>query len=135
MLELSFSFEACSEAPGYNNNWPSDITVWINGAEVFTFRSAGDYGDKRGIYTPSWWPECATQYGELHSLDIRRDGCFGDGIKTSDENVESLKISEGDFISFRIGVKQDAEYTGGLNLFGENFGNYRQDIRMSAKLE
>jgi predicted transcriptional regulator len=135
LLELGFSFEACSEAPGYNNDWPSDITVWINSREVFTFRSPGDFGGKRGIYTPAWWPDDATQYGELHRLQIRQEGCFGDGRKTSDENPESLKVCEGDFVSFRIGVKKDAEYAGGLNLFGENFGNYRQGIRMSAKLE
>ena len=29
--ELSFTFEICSEADGYNNNWASDITVRING--------------------------------------------------------------------------------------------------------
>ncbi|MDR1900760.1 MAG: helix-turn-helix domain-containing protein [Treponema sp.] len=56
VLELHFSFEVCSETAGYNNDWPSDITIWINHEEVYTFRCAGDYGDKRGIYNPDWWP-------------------------------------------------------------------------------
>jgi predicted transcriptional regulator len=135
LLELSFSFEACSEAPGHNNEWPSDITVWINSIEVFTFRCAGDYGDKRGIYTPSWWADEATQYGELYRIAISGEGCFLDGRKTSDFNLASLRITEGDFVSFKIGVKKGAEYAGGLNLFGEDFGNYRQNIEMTAKLE
>jgi predicted transcriptional regulator len=135
VLETSFSFEACSEAPGYNNDWPSDITVWINNKEVFNFRCAGDYGGKRGIYTPSWWPENSTQYGELHRLVIHREGCYGDGRKTSDHNLETLGISRGDYVSFKIGVKEDAECVGGINLFGESFGNYKQSIEMSAKLE
>ena len=135
LIELSFSFEACSEAPGYNNDWPSDITVWINNRELFTFRSAGDFGDKRGIYNPDWWPDASTQYGELHHLDITREGSFGDGRKVSDLNLDVLKITRGDFISFKIGVKEDAEYVGGLNLFGEQFGNYKQNILMTAKLE
>jgi predicted transcriptional regulator len=135
IIEVSFSFEACSEAPGYNNDWPSDITLWINQKEVFTFHSAGDYGDKRGIYNPAWWPDGSTQYGELHHLEITSHGCFGDGRKSSDYNLEELGITEGDYISFKIGVKEDSEYPGGLNLFGEDFGNYRQNIVMTAKLE
>ncbi|MDR2631832.1 MAG: helix-turn-helix domain-containing protein [Spirochaetaceae bacterium] len=133
--ELSFSFEACSEAPGYDNEWPSDITVWINHQEVFTFRSAGDYGGKRGIYNPDWWPDTSTQYGELHRLEIFAQGCFGDGRKSSDLTLEELRVSEGEYISFKIGVKEDNEYPGGINLFGEHFGNYRQNISLSAKLE
>ena len=31
---LEFSFEACAEAPGYRNEWPSDIGVSVNGVEV-----------------------------------------------------------------------------------------------------
>jgi predicted transcriptional regulator len=135
LAELSFSFEACSEAPGYNNDWPSDITLWINGQEVFTFRSTGDFGGKRGIYNPDWWPSDSTQYGELHHLDINQKGCFGDERKSSDLNLETLRIDEGDFISFKIGVKQDAEYVGGINLFGEQFGNYKQGLIMTAKLK
>jgi predicted transcriptional regulator len=135
LLELGFSFEACSEAPGYDNDWPSDITLWINNTEVFTFRSAGDYGGVRGIYNPGWWPDSATQYGELHRLEITDQGCFGDNRKTAEHNLESLGVSEGDYISFRIGVKEDAEYAGGINIFGEHFGNYRQGIEMSARLE
>jgi predicted transcriptional regulator len=135
LLELGFSFEACSEAPGYSNEWPSDITIWINHEEVSTFRSPGDYGGKRGIYSPSWWPDDATQYGDLHRIEINSEGCFCDERKTSTMNLESLHVTEGNFISFKIGVKEDAEYAGGINLFGEHFGNYRQDIEMTVKLE
>jgi predicted transcriptional regulator len=135
LLEVSFSFEACSEAPGYDNDWPSDITIWINHIEAAVFRSAGDYGDKRGIYNPEWWPDSSTQYGELHRLEISSRGCFGDGRKSSDLTLEDLRITEGEYISFKIGVKEDSEYPGGINLFGEHFGNYRQDITMTAKLE
>jgi predicted transcriptional regulator len=41
----------------------------------------------------------------------------------------------GDFISFRIGIKENAECVGGINLFGEYFGNYKQAIEMIASLE
>jgi predicted transcriptional regulator len=134
-VELLFSFEACSEAPGYNNDWPSDITVWINGHEVATFHCSGDFGGKRGIYNPDWWPDSSTQYGELHHLEITQEGCFGNGRKSSDINLEALGVTESEFISFKIGVKKDAEYMGGINIFGEQFGNFKQNIIMTAKLE
>ena len=37
VTQIEFSFEICSEAPGYNNNWPSDITVELNGKKITTF--------------------------------------------------------------------------------------------------
>jgi predicted transcriptional regulator len=135
LMELSFSFEACSEAPGYNNDWPSDISVRINEKEAFSFRSPGDYGDKRGIYNPEWWPDTATQYGDLHRLEISPRGCFCNGRKSSDLTPEDLGLAEGEYISFKIGVREDSEYPGGINLFGEHFGNYRQNIVMTARLE
>jgi predicted transcriptional regulator len=135
VLEISFSFEVCSEAAGYNKDWPSDITIWINNQEVYTLRSAGDYGDKRGIYNPDWWPGSATQYGELHRLEITPECCFGDGRRSSNLNLESLRVTEGEYISFKIGVKEDSEYVGGINIFGEHFGNYRQNIEITVKLE
>ena len=45
---ISFSLEICSDTIYYNNDWPSDITVKINGAEVITFTSPGNFGGKRG---------------------------------------------------------------------------------------
>jgi predicted transcriptional regulator len=135
ILGLIFSFEVCSEAAGYNNDWPSDITVWVNGEELYKFRSSGDFGGRRGLYTPPWWPENSSQYGELHHLEINENGSFGNGIKCSDLNLEAFHIARKDFISFKIGVKDDAEYVGGMNIFGEHFGDYNQNIEMVAKLE
>ncbi|MDR0400932.1 MAG: helix-turn-helix domain-containing protein [Treponema sp.] len=132
---LIFSFEACSEAAGYNNDWPSDITIWINGEELYTFRSSGDFGGKRGLYTPPWWPDNSSQFGELRHLEINEAGSFGDGIKCSDLGLAELLIPGREFISFKIGVKEDADYAGGINLFGEHFGNYSQNIEMAAKLQ
>ena len=40
-LEISFSFEICSETAYYRNEWPSDITVWINNIEIATYTSPG----------------------------------------------------------------------------------------------
>jgi DNA topoisomerase-1 len=50
-------------------------------------------------------------------------------------NTIAADIKAGDYISFKIGVKEDAACVGGLNLFGECFGNYKQNLEMIAKLE
>lgn len=127
---VEFVFEACSEAPGYNNDWPSDITVWINGVEIGGFRSEGDYGGRRGKLNPEWWPDILTQYGKLYTVMIDDEGCFVDNRLTSKENIHSLHINEGDYISFKIGVKESSEFVGGINLFGNRFGDFEQNIDM-----
>ena len=37
-------------------------------------------------------------------------------------------MDENHFITMRIGIKEDAVNVGGVSLFGENFGDYPQDI-------
>ncbi len=50
--QISFSFELCSETVYFRNDWPSDITIWINDIEIATYTSPGDFGGRRGKYTP-----------------------------------------------------------------------------------
>lgn len=128
--EIGFSFEICSEAPYFKLDWPSDITVWVNGTEIGTWTSPGDFGGERGFLTPDWWPITNTQYGLLKHWKIAKDGSYLDGIKISDKTIESLKINEKPFISLKIGVKRDCNNIGGINIFGSKFGNYEQDILM-----
>lgn len=64
--ELQISLEICSEAPNYDHNWPSDITVWLNGVDIGTWTSPGDYGDRPGKLNSLAWSETtSTQYGVL----------------------------------------------------------------------
>ncbi len=127
---VEFTFEACSEAPGYNNEWPSDITIWINGVEIGGFISPGDYGGRKGKLNPDWWPDILTQYGKLYTVHIDSEGCFVDNHMTSEENISSLGIDKDSYISFKIGVKDSSKYVGGINLFGNKFGDYDQNIEM-----
>ena len=46
------AMELSSEVPGTNADWPSDISIWVNDVKVGTWTSPGDYGDKRGRFTP-----------------------------------------------------------------------------------
>ncbi len=133
--EVSFSFEVCSEAPGYQNDWSSDITVWVNGREIATVYSKGDFGGRRGHLNPDWWSDTMTQFGVLKNVTINGQGCFEDLVKTSEETIDTLGICEDYFISFKIGVKPDAKNLGGMNLFGEKFGDYAQGIVMSVLMD
>lgn len=133
--KIEFSFEICAEAPGYNNNWPSDITVELNHKPVAVFYIAGDYGGRKGIYNPDWWSSSNSQFGEYKKLLITDQGCYVNGKKTSDETIESLKLKEDDFFYFTLKVDENSEHVGGLNLFGKHFGDYAQDIIMKVEYE
>ena len=131
LQELSFTMELCSEAPGYLEVWPSDITVSVNGVEITTYCSPGDFGARRGRITPDYWPNGRTQYGLLKNFAIRRDGCYLDKVLVNPSVcLDDLKLEEKPYISLTIAVKKDARNVGGINLFGEKFGDYEQGIVM-----
>ena len=127
---LAIAFEACSEAPNYRKDWPSDITVSINGVELGTWCCPGDFGGRQGRCTPEWWLPSSTQYGLLKRWKVMADGCYLDDVRISDVTLEQLHLTDKPYISVRIGVKADAVNQGGINLFGERFGDYNQAIVM-----
>ena len=132
--EITFSFEICSETVYYNNNWPSDITVSVNDVEITTFTSPGDFGGRRGHYTPEYWPVTSTQFGILKTISVNSEGLFIDKtLVNSHITVSDLKLAVGNAIKLTIGIKEDAVHRGGLNLFGKNFGDYPQSIIMIIK--
>lgn len=125
---MEFSMELSSEVPGTSADWPSDITVSVNGTEIGTWTSPGDFGDKRGVYTPDWWKLKGSQYGKLKSWRVTNDGTYVDGMKISPVSLVDLDIANRHSIRMRIAVKPDARNPGGINIFGRGFGNYDQDI-------
>jgi predicted transcriptional regulator len=125
--ELEISMEISSEAPFTNQNWPSDITFHINGVDLGTWTSPGDFGGKRGKYTPDWWWDEVNQYGLLKVIKVTDQGTFIDGNQISNVTIKSLNIREKQW-NFRISVKEDSPHVGGVTLFGSGFGNYNQDL-------
>jgi predicted transcriptional regulator len=130
---LSLSMELCSEAPTYHDDWLSDISVWINGVELGSWTSPGDFGGVRGQLTPAWQPTHATQYGLLKTWQVTQQDCHVDGYKVSDVKLSDLELDKRPFISVRVGVKEDATHVGGVNIFGAKFGNYAQDILLRIR--
>ena len=125
---LEFSMELSSESPGTAANWPSDISAWVNKVEIGTWTSPGDFGDKRGVFTPDWWGLKGSQYGRLKAWRVTESGTFIDGVKISPVSLKDLELAEHRSIRLRVGVKEGAKNPGGINIFGRGFGNYDQDI-------
>lgn len=131
LTELQISFEISSECPQYNEDYPSDIYFSINGIPLGTWISPGDYGARKGYVSPIWWPKLLNQYGLLKTLIINNEGCFIDGTnKISDVTINDLHIDYTSYITFRFEVPRDTANCGGCTLFGEDFGDHNQAIRV-----
>lgn len=127
---LDIALEICSEAPGYNENWPSDISFYVNGVLLGIWTCPGDFGSPRGVFTPEWWVG-RSQYGLLKTISVGPDGTRLDGVRLSEVPIASLRLEDGEAIHFRIEASETARHRGGVTLFGRGFGNYGQDIRVS----
>ena len=124
------SAELCSEDHEYNLDWPSDITMWINGREAGTWNCPSDYGGRRGRLNPDWWPDKNTQYGMLKTWRITDRGTYLDKVKVSGLTLVDYDLTGNGFISVRLGNAEDAKHQGGMNIFGDCFGDYPQGINM-----
>ncbi len=131
-VRLDLSAEICSEAPLHHLDWPSDITMCINGVEIGTWTSPADFGGERGLLTPQWWGTKDSQYGQLKIWSVSSDGSYIDGQVLSSVRIEDLRLGERPYIEVQMSVKPNAQNVGGLNLFGEKFGNYPQPLVLRA---
>lgn len=129
--EIQFSFEISSEAPGFCESWPSDIYFYLNSTLLGTWTCPGDFGETSGRLNPAWWPRI-NQYGLLKLLTINRQGTFIDGLQLSDITIQDIKKDTTSGFLFRLSVPSDAKHVGGLTLYGKNFGNYHQGIRVKV---
>lgn len=132
--KLQVTAELSSETPGTNPRWPSDITLWINGLETGTWISPGDFGDKRGTYTPDWCKLEGSQYGLNKVWSVTEAGSFIDGVQVAAVTIDDLRLADHHSIKVKFGIKEDAQNVGGLNIFGRGFGNYDQDIVLRLHL-
>lgn len=87
---ISFGAEICSEAANYREDWKSEITLWINEVECGTFLSPGDFGARRGRYTPKTRAAGAARYGLLSCWSARQDGCYIKEKRVKDVTVEEF---------------------------------------------
>ena len=96
------------------------------------YHCPGDFGARRGKLTPPIWPNGNTQYGMLKTFAVRNNGAYIDGLLIKQTvTLEDLNIEKNPYITLRIEVKEDANHVGGINLFGEKYGDYPQGIIMN----
>jgi predicted transcriptional regulator len=133
--KLEFAMELSSEVPGTNLNWPSDISVWVNNIKVGSWISPGDFGDKRGLYTPHWWKLEGSQYGKLVTWQISKRGTAVNDVQIAGTTLDELELGRHHGIRIRVGIDEKARHPGGINIFGRGFGNHDQDIVMRIHLK
>lgn len=133
-VELQILAELSSEAPGVCEDWPSDIAFSLNGHRLGCWTSPGDFGGRHGAYTPEWWPAAWNQYGLLKLITVNREGSFVDGRRISDVTIGQLDLGR-NRITLRLETQDSPRRAGGLTLFGRQFGNYAQDIRVRLTFE
>ncbi|MBI1332284.1 MAG: helix-turn-helix domain-containing protein [Armatimonadetes bacterium] len=125
---IEFIAEVASEAPGYANDYPSDITIWINDVEVGTWISPGDPGGEKGRLNPSWWADYMNQHGFLKAWRINNEGTYVDDQKLSNVSIADLNVQPWQATRIRIGIKPEDANQGGFTLFGKGFGSFEQDL-------
>lgn len=125
LTALEISGEFGSETAGYNDDWPSHITVKLNEKNICSFTTPGDIGGRRGSLTPDWWRN--NQYGILIIIRINKRGVFVNGEKKSNVTISDLN-AHCDRWKLRFEVNAPSQDGGGLTIFGKKFGNYAQDL-------
>ncbi len=135
ITQISVSAELGSEAPGFNNDWPSDIVFSVNNIKCGMWTSPGDLGGTRGVLTPEWWYENWGQYGILKNFTVNEKGTFIDGDRVSDVTIHDLHLNYMSIIKFKLEVQEDAEHVGGLTIYGKGFGNTNQEIEATISFK
>ena len=130
LKSIELSFEVCSEAPLFNNDYKSDISVFLNDKKLGVYTSPGDFGGRRGLLTPDYWPIGLTQFGMITNWKIdfsqtTLNDNFLSFVNLRDLDLERCKKP---YLSLKIGVEKNAVHVGGVNLFGKYFGDFQQDI-------
>ena len=75
----------------------------------------------------------STQFGLLKTRSINSEGSFLDFVKVSDVTINDIKLNNQPYLSIKIEIKDDAKNIGGINIFGEKFGDYPQGIVLKIK--
>ena len=126
--KIEIAMEISSEAPGTCEEWPSDISFILNGKDAGTWTSPGDYGAMQGLLNPPWWNADWNQYGLLKHLSVTMEGTWMDDLHLSDCTIDEIFDADPQSLTIRFAVPETCENPGGLTLFGEKFGNYRQPL-------
>ncbi len=105
----------------------SDITFWLNGVELGTQTVEAGTQAEKAVYTPAWW-RTQPVHGVLVKIEINEKGVFLGDRKVGNATYGDVCREEDPFISFRVGIKEEALHASGMTIFGEGFGRYDRQI-------
>lgn len=128
--ELQISLEISGEAPGAVENFPSEIQLIVNDMLLGVYSCPGELFDRKGRYTPDWYNVNFGQYGRYKVLSVNREGTFLDGLAIGNTTIEQLNLSHHNDIVFKLDCRSQTEKNGGVTLFGKEFGDYNQGVKM-----
>ena len=132
--ELEITFEVCANAKADGKSWRSSVGVKVNGVELGVQDCICRRPERRGRLNPEWWPDVATQYGELMQWRVTREGVWRQNERLSDISLEQVLEGRPESgISVEVGRNPDEKVSNGINLFGEGFGDYAQGIRLQTR--
>lgn len=132
ITSIEICAEMSSEYSHVNNNGLSDIVLSLNGEKLCLWTSPGDFGDRRGRYTPNWWQ--SGQYGILKRFEINDKGVYLDKELESEKPLKDFNLEKQNW-TLRFEVCEEYRKAGGLTLFGEKFGDYQQDIYVCVRYD
>ena len=88
------------------------------------------------MLNPEWWSNGRTQHGILHNVSIDSNKAYINSSPAENLSLEDLDLSK-DYLSFKLVVRGDRKNSsgdkktaGGINLFGEKFGNHPQALKL-----
>ena len=71
----------------------------------------------------------------LINLTINNDGTFINGEKVTNVTLKEINPTKFMDLKFKLGIKENARFAGGLNLFGKKFGDYNQGLSLIIDYE
>ncbi len=136
LKRIDFSVEVCSEVFLYRNDYKSEIFFYINGIELCSFISSGDYGERRGKYTEEIIPPTNSQYGNYVNVAVTNEGVLlNEKLVNTAVTLSDLHLIKDNKIKFKLGNKKDSPQNGGFNIFGKGIGEHNIDIELAAVFE
>ena len=128
IMQLTLSFEISSAELGLPGGRPSNIRFFLNGRQIGFWNSFMDRELPRGMYTPRWWDRMELSRGYLKMLVINPLGTYLDGVRISDCSLADWEMNDRSELRFRFETRPEEGAEGGLALYGNEFGIYKQNI-------
>jgi predicted transcriptional regulator len=135
-VSMEFSMELSLRSAGHiSADWPSDITVSVNGTGYRHLDLAGRFRRQARRLHPDWWKLKGSQYGKLKSFRVNGSGTYVDGVKISPVSLKDLDLDTPPLDPAEDRGEGRCPHPGGINIFGRGFGNYDQDIVLRIETE